>query len=315
MVDVKIITWNLYFQKIDDHLKLLQLSLWLNVFLYRNNSSVETAGPYLLFFARTTTTTTGTTNDGVPTARSGPVSLWKATLCPRIKKRSHYLSKLHGFLRFETVSKGMGLTKVSHHLLYGMKGFFKERIDHIEMLKSTLNSAVFLGWSQSTQITGLPMQGPGDEMRDLVVLNNHGNCPQDPHGTVWCVWLFWVYVSRYIPTYIYIYASLTLPSSQKCYKSISHKKSFAPLEVWMEPEHGECMMISVSDHPMVGELLVLGCILLLACCVKVLKPASPKNKGQNIHRKSVRRPSGCFWCNNDEECLLCFTGVNSLILA
>lgn len=65
----------------------------------------------------------------------------------------------------------MGLTKVSHHLLYGMKGFFKERIDHIEMLKSTLNSAVFLGWSQSTRITGLPMQGPGDEMRDLVVLN------------------------------------------------------------------------------------------------------------------------------------------------
>ena len=169
----------------------------MNALLYRDNSS-----GHLLLFARTTTTTTGTTNDGVPTARSGPVSLWKATLCPRIRKRSHYLSKLHGFLRFDTVSKGMGLTKVSHHLLYGMKGFFKERIEHIETLKSTLNSAVFLGWSQSTQITGLPMQGPGDEMRDLVVLNVTTETVHMIHMVLYDVFDYFGYMS--VDTYLHI---------------------------------------------------------------------------------------------------------------
>jgi len=116
-----------------------------------------------------------------------------------------------------------------------MKGFFEERIEHIEMLKSTLNSAAFLGWSQSTQITGLPMQGPGDEMRDLVVLNVTTETVHMIHMVLYDGFDYFGYMSvdTYLHIYLYIriYASLTLPSSQKCCKSISHKKSFAPLEV------------------------------------------------------------------------------------
>lgn len=96
----------------------------------------------------------------------------------------------------------MGLTKVSHHLLYGMKGFFKERIEHIEMLKSTLNSAVFLGWSQSTRITGLPMQGPGDEMRDLVVLNVTTETVHKIHMVLYDGFDYFGYMS--VDTYLHI---------------------------------------------------------------------------------------------------------------
>ena len=96
----------------------------------------------------------------------------------------------------------MGLTKVSHHLLYGMKGFFEERIEHIEMLKSTLNSAVFLGWSQSTRITGLPMQGPGDEMRDLVVLNVTTETVHKIHMVLYDGFDYFGYMS--VDTYLHI---------------------------------------------------------------------------------------------------------------